>query len=82
MPLSHLTDHSEIASHSRVDCVRAGLKGPAVDRPIWRRAAELRIQELERHGFLFGLEAYEQEEIETLRTLLKNSIDIGYPTSR
>jgi hypothetical protein len=71
MPLSHLTDQSAAASRSRVETVREGLSGPVADRRIWIRAARSRIQELERHGVLFGLEDYESEEIRALSKLLE-----------
>jgi hypothetical protein len=73
MPLSHLTDHSAPASRSRIECVRAGLAGPEVDRPIWISAANARIEELEKHGRLFGLESFEQEEIRALRQLVETA---------
>jgi hypothetical protein len=75
MPLSRLNDQSALASRSRVECVREGLEGP--DRAIWIRAAKARIEELERHGALFGLEAFEIREIADLRALLREMAQIS-----
>lgn len=70
MPLSHLNRDSAAASRSRVDLCREGLEGPAVDRPLWIRAAAGRIEELEARERVFGLEDFEREELAELSNLI------------
>jgi hypothetical protein len=72
MPISHLNDHTAEASRSRLALVREGLQtASAVDRPTWIRAARARIGELEQHKQFFGLEPFEQDELDSMRELLK-----------
>lgn len=78
MPLSHLNDHSAEASRSRVALVAEALETAHVaDRPIWIRSAEARIDELERHDFLFGLEQFEADELKNLRDLMRSFVIVS-----
>lgn len=77
MPLSHLSDHNEHTSNARVEVVRDGLAGPAVDRPLWLRVAQSRIDDLEGREMMFGLESFEKNELSALKQLLNIEATAG-----
>jgi hypothetical protein len=74
MPLSKITDHSAVASQSRLQTLREGMaQAEAVDRAIWIRAAEARLEELEFRRNSFQLEQFEEDEAIELEKLLEEN---------
>jgi hypothetical protein len=57
-------------SHSRVETIREGMRCNPAHRPVWIRAAQARIDELEFRKALFELEPFELEELAELQALV------------
>lgn len=64
-------DYLAQASRSRVRTLREGIDGNAAHRPVWIRAAQARIEELEFRQALFELENFELEEKSALQELIR-----------